>query len=521
MSGDSGKKETDKTFEAAVEGIGRLVSDGEIQPPSFAIFIIGKPPETAYLYRGDARHPNVIFKEGFTSKGESSCIESHVFPPDFEHTYHRSGFVATSESKTVAESFPRGYDPDMKEAYVYEINPQRKAISVPDVLDQLLKEGKIDIADHESLGQEQEKAVPKRIKPSDIRGFWPVEIKDYESWVGFEYDRNVSEQFIPNPNHSGTIEQKAWKTATFLGKSATCYAIYVDGKELVESFNKSQQNGDFTPFFETSTKILTAWIGASAGASLIASAFGAVASGVAATVGAPATIAGSVLAWSGLAGGIAGSIWGYIGGAHLGEGAASWFKTLLETEKNIQNNPKLYKDFARPLPLPNPPDPLQTYAQVHYDPVTSFIRCFNEAVDEEFSINQEPVIPLSTATPTSAPSSTASQADTDFISSTPAPNPLVYTHRADAQADTATLLYNELRFDFSMNSYTPPTPPASWINEPDSLVSQRAYAVYNPILRTTASLHHIATSPTATSSYSPSPNLPDNYLGNYSSVLVL
>lgn len=55
------------------------------------------------LYRGDSRHPNTIFSQGFTSRGTNYDLVSHVHG-DRENV---SGYISTTGTQSVAEQFAR------------------------------------------------------------------------------------------------------------------------------------------------------------------------------------------------------------------------------------------------------------------------------------------------------------------------------------------------------------------------------------------------------------------------------
>lgn len=55
------------------------------------------------LFRGDSRHPNEIFSNGFTSRGTNYDLQAHLHGD----RAHNSGYVSTSGSQSVSETFAR------------------------------------------------------------------------------------------------------------------------------------------------------------------------------------------------------------------------------------------------------------------------------------------------------------------------------------------------------------------------------------------------------------------------------
>ncbi|MCX0497621.1 hypothetical protein D3M71_00015 [Erwinia billingiae] len=120
-----------------------------------------------FLYRGDKRHPNEIFKVGFQPLGESKDLllhaENNRNPP--------SNFISTSPDLEVAQNFAAR---DEKSGFVYSIKPQSEGINVNKVL------GK-----NSPFPDETEVAVPGAIAPKDILGVTPV--KGDGSFVGYSF----------------------------------------------------------------------------------------------------------------------------------------------------------------------------------------------------------------------------------------------------------------------------------------------------------------------------------------------
>ena len=123
--------------------------------------------ETGFLYRGDKRAPNVIFREGFKPLGDSLDLLLHArdnrSPP--------SHFVSTSSDIEVAQNFAAR---DEQKGFVYAIRAQQNAIDVNKAL------GK-----DTPFPDEVEMAVPGGISSKDILGVTPV--NGDGSFVGFSF----------------------------------------------------------------------------------------------------------------------------------------------------------------------------------------------------------------------------------------------------------------------------------------------------------------------------------------------
>nr|WP_312483201.1 MULTISPECIES: RHS repeat-associated core domain-containing protein [Pseudomonas] len=139
------------------------VNDGEPQPAS---------PESKYkyLYRGDTRSQDIIFEDGFKSKGDSNDLQLHVY----DNNEPPSNFISTSTSPEVGIDFGTAYR--TKPGYLYTLR--------------LLKG--IDVNNEKGLKvpfpDEKEIAVPKEVKREDILGVTPL--KADGSYKGYS---------IPNP----------------------------------------------------------------------------------------------------------------------------------------------------------------------------------------------------------------------------------------------------------------------------------------------------------------------------------
>ncbi|MUF07658.1 type IV secretion protein Rhs, partial [Pseudomonas sp. CCM 7893] len=146
-------------------------------PPSKASVNKGDPdPPTPknddeYLFRGDKLHPDIVFKEGFKSKGESNDLYLHAVdskdPP--------SNFISTSPSRLTGINFATSYE--TKKGYLYTL----KSIADHDVNTELGKST--------PYPKEREFAIYQKIDTEDILGATPM--KADGRYVGYS---------IPNPN---------------------------------------------------------------------------------------------------------------------------------------------------------------------------------------------------------------------------------------------------------------------------------------------------------------------------------
>ncbi|MFI4938924.1 MAG: enterotoxin A family protein [Burkholderiales bacterium] len=121
-----------------------------------------------FVFRGDARHPRVVFKFGFRTFGASTDIMVHLTTNDI------SDFIATSKSPNVAHEYATNF---IDGGYVYMVRGQLKGIDVNKVTRKL-----------SPYPSEREIAMPGGILPSDIMGARRVD--SYGRFVG---------PFIKNP----------------------------------------------------------------------------------------------------------------------------------------------------------------------------------------------------------------------------------------------------------------------------------------------------------------------------------
>ena len=82
--------------------------------PCFSVCKGGK----TYVYRGDSRPPDVVFREGFTARGTDLDIRRHLSGGSLN-----DGFVSTTRSVSVAIYYAvqRARDNQQSEGYLYEI----------------------------------------------------------------------------------------------------------------------------------------------------------------------------------------------------------------------------------------------------------------------------------------------------------------------------------------------------------------------------------------------------------------
>lgn len=127
--------------------------------------------DAKYLYRGDTRSPEVIFNEGFKSKGDSEDLLLHAY----DNNTPPSNFISTSTSQDVAIDFGTAYR--TKKGYLYTL----KTIPGRDVNKEL--------GTKVPFPEEKEIAIPGKINSEDIMGVTPLNPDG--SYVGYS---------IPNPN---------------------------------------------------------------------------------------------------------------------------------------------------------------------------------------------------------------------------------------------------------------------------------------------------------------------------------
>ena len=124
-----------------------------------------------YLFRGDKTKPDVVFKDGFKSKGASEDLYLHAIDSDDPP----SNFISTSPIKAVGINFATSYK--TKPGYLYTL----RSIAGHDLNTELGMQA--------PYPKEKEFAIHHRIHTEDILGVTPM--KKDGSYVGYS---------IPNPN---------------------------------------------------------------------------------------------------------------------------------------------------------------------------------------------------------------------------------------------------------------------------------------------------------------------------------
>ncbi len=280
---------------------------GASQPTSFFLVYFGKTPSDLQvkelLFRGDTRHPSEIFKQGFTAPGTSTCVYRHVQG----YASETSAYISTSTSKEVAARFPKFLGQD--QAFIYEINTQRKAINIErklqaDLQSYQLEEFKYYIA-------EKEMAVPFKIKPNDIKGAWLVRLEAEKTnfgtpWESTVYVRTTTDTYLSNPDYLPP-GSTFLKTAKAVGHGVKIVGALLDSMSLHQAYQDSHQTGDYDIFFREGARIIGGWTGAAA----VGIAFAEIGAVTGSGFGPIGTAVG------GVGGGIVGSVVGYVGGGTL------------------------------------------------------------------------------------------------------------------------------------------------------------------------------------------------------------
>jgi RHS repeat-associated protein len=124
------------------------VDKGEAQLPSY--------PEELYLYRGDGRHPDEIFEQGFKTKGDSNDLLLH----SLDSNKPPSNFVSTTPVREVGIDFATRFN--MRSGFLYTI----RMIPGRDLTSELGKKYK--------FGSERELAIQGGVKREDILGVTPI-----------------------------------------------------------------------------------------------------------------------------------------------------------------------------------------------------------------------------------------------------------------------------------------------------------------------------------------------------------
>lgn len=272
----------------------------------YRLLYFGKDPKDVQVrelwYRGDSRVTTEIFKNGFTARGTNTDVVSHLSPK--EPWFYDSAYISTSTSKEVAMHFPEG----ASQAFLFEVDVQKNAIDVRPHIHEAMKKNKFSLEEGSSLLAQKERAILHRLKPTDIKGAWPVEVKVVQDDSFSLFVRTVGDEYIPNPSYANAVAAKILKTANILGRGLAGVGAAIDGLNLYEAYEASKKSNDFSGFFQEGARVLGGWSGAIA--------LGKATAGVGAAIGTLAagpvgTAVGTVV------GGVAGSIAGYSAGEYL------------------------------------------------------------------------------------------------------------------------------------------------------------------------------------------------------------
>jgi len=263
-----------------------------------------------FLYRGDSRTSSEIFEKGFVARGTSPDVFSHVNPIG-EHWFHDSGYISTSTSKTIAAKYPFSLmESASQELFLYEINFQKSGVDVRPHIEEAVRSNLLHPEDAEIYLNEAEIAVPRKIKASDIKGAWSVEIKNIHlSHEEVMYVRTVGDKYIPNPYYGNAIADKILKIGKTVGRGLTAVGGAIDGFRLHQAYNKGKEVDDYSGFFQEGARIIGGWSGAFA--------LGKVSAAAGAAIFAPTGPIGMAVGSLGM--GLAGSVAGYTAGGAIAE----------------------------------------------------------------------------------------------------------------------------------------------------------------------------------------------------------
>lgn len=195
------------------------------------------------VYRGDARPPNEILREGFHAKGNNPGILRHLNPKGVTAP-HDSLYISTSLNPDYAKSFPRDALQDgYAKSYLYKITAPESAFDIH------AEVAKLNLPEREYLRyalmrHELEYVVPKHIPQHHILGHYEVTSFYYKQKL---LDITMSE-FIHNP-----VTQPSWFKTIFTSENMMhaggylgwALAIVAEGFELPSVYDKAVKAHSF------------------------------------------------------------------------------------------------------------------------------------------------------------------------------------------------------------------------------------------------------------------------------------
>lgn len=261
------------------------------------------------LYRGDKRSPHQIFTEGFKPRGNHLNVIRHL-------THNDGKFVSTSYSKRAAKRYPKFLELESKHGFVYDIAPQREAINVNELLKPAEKSGKLKGGSYKFFAPDYEMAIPKAIRPQDIKGAWLVEYSHVPELIGSPLESSsiptvrTIKSYISNPNYVPSLYTVHFSPSNTLAiarltvKGLTAIGLSMEAYNLYCVFQIAKKTGDYEKFYSAAKCVA----GGLAGAWAVGTTYAKL--GVVA--GAPLSPYGPPIA--GFVSGIVGAAAGYIAG---------------------------------------------------------------------------------------------------------------------------------------------------------------------------------------------------------------
>lgn len=278
---------------------------------------LGKNPKGADpLYRGDGRFYTEIFEKGFNARGNNLDLVNHALPGGQANYAQDSSYISTSTSKEIAKNFPYSLYPNTEYTYLYNVVTDRKPVEVLENLEPLAKQKKINIEAFELLTKsEKEKAFKLKIHPSEIKGCWPVAIKEEvygpDPYFDIEHTRTIQDKFITNPAYKEPRSikvQKYWKVSQRAGLGLATVGAAQDAESLYDQYQISKKTGDYHNTYQEATRITAGWAFASALGTAGAKSYSICSKIPHPALSVACTVAGS----------IAGSVVGYVSGSKFG-----------------------------------------------------------------------------------------------------------------------------------------------------------------------------------------------------------